>query len=132
MGVIYLDSCLLVYVVEEHPVFVMPVRNAIDAESEIEFVISPLVKLECLVKPLMSGNTAIKKRYESAFSVLTTVNMPEEVYLDAALLRARFKLKTPDAIHLSCCQHHQCTSLWTNDNRFANSGHGVIKNILKS
>lgn len=132
MGLIYLDSCLLVYVIEEHPVFGEPVRHAIDANSEIEFVISPLVKLECLVKPIASGNIAIRKRYEAAFSVLTTITMPDEVYTDAAQLRAQFKLKTPDALHLSCCQYHQCVSLWTNDYRFAKAGHGLVKNILES
>ena len=130
MGLIYLDSCLLVYVIEEHPAFGKPVRKAVDANSEIEFAISPLVKLECLVKPIASGNTAIRKRYEAAFSVLTTVTMPDEVYTDAAFLRAQFKLKTPDALHLSCCQYHQCSSLWTNDARFAKAGHGLVKNIL--
>lgn len=129
---IYLDSCLLVYVIEEHPIFGAPVRNAIDVNSEIEFVISPLVKLECLVKPIATGNTTIRKRYESAFSVLTTLTMPDEVYIDAALLRAQFKLKTPDALHLSCCQYHNCLSIWTNDNRFVNAGHSLVKNILEN
>lgn len=128
---IYLDSCLLVYVIEEHSVFGSIVREAIDAHDDEEFVISPLVKLECLVKPISTGNIALKKRYESAFSILTTLSMPEEVYIDAALLRAQFRLKTPDALHLSCCQYHECCSIWTNDNRFANLGHRLIKNVIE-
>lgn len=108
----------------------MPVKAAIDAVGDLPLVVSPLVKLECLVKPLATGNVAMKNRYESAFSVLASVSMPEEVYLDAAELRARFNLKTPDALHLSCCQFHRCSSLWTNDNRFSKVGHGLIRNIL--
>ena len=67
MGVIYLDSCLLVYVVGEHPGFGEPVRNAIDAESEIEFVIPPLVKLECLVNPLIEWEHSVKKALRICF-----------------------------------------------------------------
>jgi len=57
--------------------------------------------------------------------------MPEPVYPQAAMLRARFSLKTPDALHLACAQHHRCTPLWTNDNRLAQASHGLAYNILR-
>ena len=126
---IYLDSCILIYAIEQHPKYVETVHQAI-ATTDSEFVVSPLVKMECLVKPLMSGNNEIKKRYEAAFELLMTLSMPEEVYSDATLLRARFRLKTPDALHLSCAQYHNCSALWTNDNRLAKGGHGLPVNVL--
>jgi len=126
---IYLDSCLLIYAIEQDSVFGEKVTNAIDAHSTSEFAISPLVKLECLVKPLESGNSALKQYYEAAFSTLITLPMPEDVFLDAAYLRARFTLKTPDALHLSCAQLHRCDSMWTNDNRLVKAGHGLVSNI---
>lgn len=130
MGLIYLDSCLLIYAIEQDPVFGERVVMAIDSQTSTEFAVSPLVKLECLVKPLGAGNVALKQYYEAAFETLTTLPMPEEVYLSAALLRARFRLKTPDALHLSCAQFHRCASLWTNDHQFSEAGHGLAVNIF--
>ena len=128
---IYLDSCLLIYAIEQHPSFGTPTHDAL-ASVDSEFAISPLVKTECLVQPLKRGNIELKKRYETAFAHLATLPMPEEIFLDATLLRARFNLKTPDALHLSCAQHHRCKALWTNDNRFSSAGHGLPVNILSS
>jgi predicted nucleic acid-binding protein len=56
--------------------------------------------------------------------------MPDEVYFEAAQLRARFGLKTPDALHLATAQHHRCDALWTNDDRLAQVSHGLARNIL--
>lgn len=126
---IYLDSCVLIYAIEQHPEFGAATQQAI-ALADSKFAISPLVKMECLVQPLRRGNVELKKRYEAAFDHLATLSMPEEVYLDATMLRARFNLKTPDALHLSCAQHNQCKALWTNDNRFSKAGHGLPVNIF--
>jgi uncharacterized protein len=57
--------------------------------------------------------------------------MPEPVYLQAAQLRAHFNLRTPDALHLSCAQHHRCEALWTNDDRLNQASHGLARNILR-
>ena len=64
------------------------------------------------------------------FAVTARSAMPEPVYPQAAMLRARFSLKTPDALHLACAQHHRCMALWTNDNRLAQASHGLPRNIL--
>jgi predicted nucleic acid-binding protein len=50
--------------------------------------------------------------------------------LQAAELRGRFGLKTLDALHLSCAQHHGCRALWTNDNGLEQASHGLARNIL--
>jgi len=56
--------------------------------------------------------------------------MPDPVYLHAARLRAHFGLRTPDALHLACAQHHGCDALWTNDDRLAQAAHGLALNLL--
>ncbi len=40
-----------------------------------------------------------------------------KVYFNAALLRAKFRLKTPDTLHPSCAQFHRCASLWNNNDQ---------------
>ncbi len=130
MGLIYLDACLVIYAVEADPEYGDRVLRAMSQESGARFAVSPLVKLECLVKPLRNGDTALQRRYEGALEQLATLPMPEPAFLAAAQLRARFALKTPDALHLACAQHHGCESLWPNDDRLARAGHGLARNVL--
>jgi predicted nucleic acid-binding protein len=89
------------------------------------------VKCECLVAPLKRGDPVLERPYTEMFEVLVALAMPEPVYLQAAQLRARFGLRTPDALHLACAQHHRCALLWTNDDRLAQASHGLARNVLK-
>ena len=130
MGLIYLDACLLIYAIESHPVWFNPVLEALASQPESQFAISPLVKMECLVKPIRLGDTTLQWRYEAGLAQFVQVAMTEAVFLQAAQLRARFNLKTPDALHLACAQHHGCAALWTNDDRLAQAAHGLARNIL--
>jgi len=129
MGIIYLDSCLVIYAVENDPLFGKPVRDLMMRFGQHQFAISPLVKLECLVKPMKSGDVVVQRYFEAALAQLTLLELSDSVFLLAAQLRARFGLKTPDALHLACAQHHECTALWTNDERLAQSGHGLAQNF---
>lgn len=130
MGLIYLDACLVIYATENHPVWFKPVREALTSQPEQQFAISPLVKMECLVKPIWQGDTSMQWRYEAGMAQFVQLALNQAVFLQAAQLRARFNLKTPDALHLACAQHHGCTALWTNDDRLAQAAHGLTQNIL--
>lgn len=129
MGLIYLDACLLIYAIEEHTVWADDVRAAMKNESNARFAISPLIKMECLVKPMKTGDMAMQRRYEAGLNQFVQLPMTETIFLQAAMLRARFGLKTPDALHLACAQHNGCTALWTNDDRLTQAGHGLARNI---
>ena len=130
MGLIYLDACLLIYLIERHARWGGPVANAIARTGEARFGISPLVKCECLVGPIKRGDPVLERAYTELFEVFVALTMPERVYLQAAQLRAHFGLRTPDALHLACAQHHRCEALWTNDDRLAQASHGLARNIL--
>jgi uncharacterized protein len=131
VGLIYLDTCLLIYATERDPVFGERTLAALVANPETRFAISPLVKLECLVKPIKNGDLVLQRHYEMAMAQLVQLSLPEQVFLAAAQLRARFNLRTPDALHLACAQHHRCDALWTNDDRLAEAGHGLARNVLR-
>ena len=132
MGLIYVDACLLIYAIENHPDWANTVRSAMAREPAQSLAISPLVKMECLVKPLKMGDLALQRRYETGLNHLVQLALPEPVFLQAAQLRARFGLKTPDALHLACAQHHGCATLWTNDGRLAKAGHGLARNVIET
>jgi predicted nucleic acid-binding protein len=126
---IYLDACLLIYLVEHHPVWTEPVSAAMAHMPETPFAISPLVKCECLVGAFRQENQALRRAYTDLFRVLITLEMPEQVYMQAARLRASFGVKMPDALHLACAQHHECEALWTNDERLMRASGGLACRI---
>jgi uncharacterized protein len=130
VGVIYLDACVLIYAIENHPVRAPTIRTALAAARNERFAISPLVRLECLVKPMRDGDLLLQRRYETGLELLLLLQMPDPVFSLATQLRARFNLKTPDALHLACAQHHGCSALWTNDERLQRAGHGLARNVL--
>ncbi|NNM79392.1 MAG: type II toxin-antitoxin system VapC family toxin [Gallionella sp.] len=129
-SLVYLDTCTVIYFVEEHPVFGIAVSQALAQLPTQQIGISPLVELECLVAPLRSKNAALLNRYKKFFEQCVCFEMPPEVYQRAAELRALHSLKTPDALHLATVQYHGCTAVWTNDNRLNNSAGSLAVNLL--
>jgi predicted nucleic acid-binding protein len=131
VGLIYLDACLVIYLTERHARWDEPVADAIAQTEKARFGISPLVKCECLVGPIKRGDPVLQRAYIELFEQFAPLDMLEPVYLQAAQLRGHFGLRTPDALHLACAQHHGCGALWTNDDRQAQASHGLARNILK-
>lgn len=127
---IYLDSCLVIYLVEQHARWGETIARLVEQEATLGFAISPLVKCECLVGPLKSGNAILQQDYLEVFSEFALLDMSEPIYLHAAELRAHFGLKLPDALHLACAQHHRCEEMWTNDDRLIRFSAGMARNIL--
>ncbi|MDM8547569.1 PIN domain-containing protein [Candidatus Venteria ishoeyi] len=70
-------------------------------------------------------------RYQQFFNCALCLPLPETIFDMAAQLRATHtSLKTPDALHLACAQHHQCHALWTNDDRLINITHDLSINVI--
>jgi predicted nucleic acid-binding protein len=131
LGLIYLDACLAIYLVEQHPQWAGPLERAMMAQTGIaSFAISPLVKCECLVLPIKRADIGLQRDLADFFAQQLSLAMPEPVYLEAAELRARFGLRTPDALHLACARHHRCDALWTNDDRLTRASLGLARNVL--
>lgn len=127
---IYLDTCIVIYLVEEHLLFGKHIQRVISENELKKFCHSPLVEMECLVGPIKLQNAALRERYEAFFRQLTRLDITPAIYREAAILRARFGLKTPDALHLATAHHYSCASLWTNDDRLADVAEGFAFNVL--
>ncbi|OCX70342.1 hypothetical protein A6M27_16315 [Acidithiobacillus thiooxidans] len=130
MGLIYLDTCLLVYAFEDHPVWGARVKSALKQKPASSYAISSLVKFECLVAPMRDGNVALQRYYEDGMSRFTLLDMSDEVFTQGAMLCARFGLKTPDALHLAVALTHRCEALWTADMRLQKAAHGLAVDVL--
>ena len=124
---IYFDSCIVIYLVEPRSLLHNRCQTVFVSERPREICISPLVKAECLVGPMRTGDTALQAAYEEFFSTARILDMPEPVFVNAARLRARFNLKMPDALHLACAQRHACDALWTNDTRLNAAAGGMAR-----
>jgi uncharacterized protein len=129
MRKVYLDSCIAIYLVEEHPVYCAGIEEALARLNGI-VCYSPLTELECLVLPLRMKRDDVVEKFRRFFALNLQLTMPDSVYREAASLRANFGLKTPDALHLATGRFHDCSELWTNDDRLACVADGVALNVI--
>lgn len=115
---VYLDTCLVIYLVENHTVFAPIIERHILHTDVTKFAISPLVKAEALVLPFRKNNNLLIEKYQDFFSNIEMLPMAEIIFTQSAQLRAKYPhLKTPDALHLSTAQYHNCSAFWTCDAR---------------
>jgi len=123
--VIYLDSCVVTYAVEDRGARGDEVRRRLIESADVVVAISPLVILECLVGPLREENLVLHDHYVRALKQFRMLPLEPDHYVRAAELRARHGIRTPDALHLAAAQLHGCDQLWTNDNRMAAAASGL-------
>lgn len=122
---IYLDSCIVIYAVEDDGARGDAVRRRLAESADSVVAISPLVTLECLVGPLREENLVLHDHYLRAFSRFRLLPLELDQYVRAAELRARHGITTPDALHLAAAQLYGCDQLWTNDNRLSSAAKGL-------
>ena len=125
MGMIYVDSCIVIYALENEGELGASVRRQLAETGNEVVAISSLVTMECLTKPLREENLVLHDRYLRSLDVFERLPLGEEQFMRAATLRARYRLKTPDAIHLAAAQTHGCDAFWTNDNRLGAAAAGL-------
>ena len=129
MRKVYIDSCIAIFLVEEHPAYCTTIEKVL-AQLDGIVCYSPLTELECLVLPLRLQRKDLLNKFNRFFSLNLKLDMPDAVYREAARLRAEFGIKTPDALHLATARHHGCTALWTNDNRLSSVADALALNVL--
>ncbi len=98
--------------------------EAID-DGKVEAFAGELTLAEVLVKPMMDGNVALQRAYQSALqpsASLHVLPISRQILVEAANLRgSQSALKLPDAIHLATAQLAQCQAILTNDLRLRES-----------
>lgn len=130
MGTIYLDSCLVIYLVERHPRFYRPLRARIAAAGDAVFAVSNLTRLEVLTRPLREHDSELVARFESFLQTCEMLPIDDAVVCSALDWRVA-GLKTPDALHVAVAKHGGCTAFWTNDNRLAKAAPDWSENLLQ-
>lgn len=128
---VYLDTCCIIYLLEDVPEFSLLMRHYLEKNKEVILCVSPLVRLEALVKPLKENAQEIVNDYNDFLATQQWLSINDAIFEQATSLRARHCLKTPDAIHLATAQYYGCDEFWTNDDRLNNSAGNMAVNIFK-
>lgn len=119
---LYLDANAIIYAIEG----AHPFRDAVlDWTGKARLVAngriltSRLSRLECRSKPLGAGDTRLLTLYDELFGLLQVIELREDLVEQATALRARFGLRSADAIHLTTALVEKADVFLTGDKRLA-------------
>ncbi|MEG6567978.1 PIN domain-containing protein [Thermoanaerobacterium saccharolyticum] len=83
-------------------------------------VTSSLIYTEVLSKPLKEGNTTIADYCLLHFPNLTIKDVDKDIAIISAKLRAKYKIRTPDAIFIATGIAENADTFITNDDQLKN------------
>ena len=114
------DTAPIIYFVEHHQAYLNIMREVLHhIDTGTMFGYSSVITLtEVLVQPKKMGNAALENRYgqvlrQSRNFELISIN--ESVAEFAADLRARYAIRTPDALQIATALSVGCQAFLTND-----------------
>lgn len=117
---ICIDTAPIIYFIEHQETYrniIRPVFSEIDSRN-IEAIASTITLLEVLVHPLRTGDETLAKKYRDILlssDGLTTFEISYEVSEMASKLRAKYSVRTPDAIQIAVGFLYGATHFLTND-----------------
>ncbi|MDR1635092.1 MAG: type II toxin-antitoxin system VapC family toxin [Bifidobacteriaceae bacterium] len=129
MAVIYLDTVVCVLAVENADEDGDKVRELIGGSAQ-GFCASPLVLMECLVKPFRTCDLVLETGVRDFLATLRMVDVTRRMWEEAARLRAAKRLGAADSLHLAIAQLGGCSALWTADADLAKRSGGFARDIL--
>lgn len=119
---VYFDTNVLIYLIENSPTYRDKVV-ALVAELDVlncEVITSELTLAECLVKPFAESDKQSQDVYTASIKssgFLTVKPVTKKILIEAARLRAVFKNKLPDSIHLATAFATGCDTFVGNDKK---------------
>jgi predicted nucleic acid-binding protein len=119
-GTVYVDTQIIVYTVESHPIFAPHLRQLWAAVNSgaIAVVTSDLTLLEMLIHPLRHNDQRLIATLDAfvAQPGITLAAISPQILRAAAAMRAAVqRSRTPDAIHAATAQVRGCNAFLTND-----------------
>lgn len=121
---IFLDTAPLIYFIEGHSIYQDKLTKYFSSNDngDFTFITSSITLLEVLVKPLKEGKHKLVAQYKNILLNATGVQIIEisnEIAEKAAQLRAKYGLRTPDALQIATALTHHTDYFLTNDHRLA-------------
>jgi len=119
---VFIDTAPLIYFIEGSSIYQNLLTQfflAID-NGEFSLISSSITLLEVLVKPIKSNEIDIVESYKniltkSAGIEIIKINIP--IAIKAAEIRAKYNLKTPDAIQVATAIENRADYFFTNDEK---------------
>ncbi len=114
------ETAPYIYYVENHPAYadkVDAIFKIVETES-VEIHTSAITLTETLMKPIQASDHRLIAAYRALLSETDFVQMitiTPELADKAAHLRAKYNLRTPDALHITTAIESGCEALLTND-----------------
>jgi predicted nucleic acid-binding protein len=127
-----IDTAPLIYYIERHPTYFPVVKQFFQALDQGQFtgVTSVITLTEVLVHPLRLNNSQLANQYRRILlraPNLTMLAVSPAIAEQAGQLRARYNLRTPDALQVATLQSAGAAFFVTNDSRLSKiAGIGVL------
>jgi predicted nucleic acid-binding protein len=119
---IFLDTAPLIYFIEGNSAYQEKLSQIFESNNKGDFVFitSSITLLEVLVKPLRDKQAKLAEKYINILtnaSGIEIFDVTNAVAIKAAELRAKYNLRTPDAIQLATSIEYNADHFLTNDLR---------------
>jgi predicted nucleic acid-binding protein len=120
-ALLLIDTAPIVYVLEQDPQFAKRFEPlfARHEAGELQFAVTTITLAEVLVGPLMQGEEALAKRYRDLLESWQLVSLTADIAEMTARVRARYRLKLPDAVQVASALSIDAYALITHDRDFA-------------
>lgn len=117
---VFLDTAPIIYYIEENKQFIKKLDKIFTANNNGLFIFktSVITLIEVLIMPLRQDNYELALQYKSILSnskTLEIVDINIEIALQTAIFRAKYGLKTPDAIQIAAAIQTSSSYFLTND-----------------
>ena len=120
-GRVYLDSNILIYLLENSPRWGAPARSLLTAcaAGQVDAVVGEAVVAEVMVGAFRSGSDDLLGKTTALFSdgPMTVVGHDGGVFLEAARIRARVGGHLIDALHVATAIAAGCDAVVSQDSR---------------
>lgn len=116
---IYADTSVFIYTLESHPEYwllLQPLWLQFERKL-VDIYTSELTLLEVLVNPIKQKDELLINDYQNLLldTNIQLIPINQSILKEAANIRAKNKIKTPDAIHVATALNFNCDVFLTND-----------------
>lgn len=119
-SLVLVDTAPIIHVLESHPG--LSPRFAplfgLQEQGGIELAVTTVTVAEVLAGPLGAGEESLARRYRAVLESWHVVDLTADIAEQAARVRARYKLKLPDAVQLASALAINADALVTHDRDF--------------
>jgi predicted nucleic acid-binding protein len=114
VAAMFLDACAIIYLLECHDQKGDTVRQWVNDYLAVDgrhLLVSSLSILECLSFPKKHANHRLISEYETFFATdqVSIIDISRNIVYLVVELRAKYALRTPDALQLACALQQQAT-----------------------